>query len=552
MELYIRGKKTMNMTQPLLQRITAGIIVLYLLVIPAFSCSNGGLAGSPSVSTVAKDNIEAALSINGRMDMPREVKLHFLTPGMVEKIFVSDGEKVKTGKLLAKLDDTAQMIAVSQAQYSIEIAMNELVEKPHVAILGFPSYYPSSATILRLEQAQNEVAEARILLHSEKYRESMARIRTAVYDLNGCLELLNPPTQINLDDYPNIQNAIALLKRDINMLEQNQYPPFGVQGLMERGNYAAASIQLETMQHRFLETYSAVNGICGIIKSYFPPYPDTATTLDVMKQIDESLQRLQQRVEQGDYDTVALAETIRGARHDLETGNTILDENQLLLKHGINLKLLMLNNFNLQKAYQGLEFAKAELMKTEVLAPFDGTVVEIGVKENDVLSAVDYNSKTIIHLVDTDTVEMVATVDETDIGKLVVGQTAIITTDTIPGEKFTGTLSFVSPYGSTAMGPATFTVKIKVDNTAKLLKRGVSAVATIPVANKNNVLLVPSNALKGSHSNYRVDVVKTMKEGEISETEKRAVTVGLRNKDFVEITSGLNEGDMVLVYTLHQ
>jgi len=147
---------------------------------------------------------------------------------------------------------------------------------------------------------------------------------------------------------------------------------------------------------------------------------------------------------------------------------------------------------------------------------------------------------------------MVASVDETDIGRLTAGQTAAITTGALPGEKFTGTVSFVSPYGNTMAGPATFTVKLKVDGAGRQLQRGVSAVATIATAKKDNVLLVPAGALKGSKDNYYVDTVKAMPTGSNPEIEKRVVTIGLRIAEFVEIVSGLAEGEMVLVQTLHR
>jgi HlyD family secretion protein len=245
----------------------------------------------------------------------------------------------------------------------------------------------------------------------------------------------------------------------------------------------------------------------------------------------------------GEYDEVEFAETLRMAQHDLEMSEKILENNELVFKHGLNLKVLRQYNLNLQSAEITLENYKEQLMKTEILAPFDGTVVDVGVKVNDQLSAYDYSSITAIYLVDTRTVKMEGVVDEIDIFKVKMGQEATITVDALPGEEFTGVVTFISPFGSELTGVVNYPVTIELDPTDVELKGGLTATADIVIGKRENILLIPRRAVKREKGVYYVEVV--VNEEEMT-TEKREVTIGQQSEIYAEVLSGLNEGEKVI------
>jgi RND family efflux transporter MFP subunit len=524
------------------------IIVISLMAILFLSCQNNSINGK-AIAVVKEGTIVSSVNIRGKLEMPREVKLHFGTAGTIKKIFVTNGSKVKAGTLLAKLDDTAQTLAVAQAQYNVELALNEIVEKVHGSILGVPNYYPSTSTILGVEQALDEVQRAQGLLSLADYTAVMTELRLASHDLKASYTLLQPPEGLSSEDYPDIFRAISLLETDINLLEQNDGAPLGVQVLLERGQYAEASTALTTLREKLEETQRIVEGVAGMVKSYAPPFPDTSTSLDTLKQAKESLEEVQKLTQQDNYDAVKVAEMLRMAQHDLDLSNMILEKSELLFKQGLNLKLFRMNNLNVQKADKALESAKVELMKTELIAPFDGIVVDVPVKENDQLSAVDYTSKTIAELVDTTNIEFDGTVDEVDMSRIVDKKDADIYVDVLPNDKFTGKIIFVSPYGNLTSGTASYLVQIRLDPPYKPLQRGLSTTASIFVGERDNVLLIPNNAVQGLPGSYWVNVVTDERSGLI---EKRSITLGLENDDYVEVISGLHDGDRVLVQTLHR
>ena len=552
--------------------ITATILLLVLSTLGFAGCrSETSESSQRQIATVERGDLTVTVPADGNLDMPRQVALKFGTPGTVKEIFVVEGQKVKEGTLLAKLDDTTQKLAVSSAQYNVELAMNELVEKIHPALMGYPEMYPDTSTVLRVEQAQDELEQAQKFLEQSKYQEAAAELRLAQHDLDASYKMFNVPEiamslqkqgeipYMQVDNYPDISKAIKLLGEDLARLTE-------IQTLIEQGSYEDAKAELNTELYKLQETHQRVKSLSGRIivsqrigeccqqqagqsaetsTGLMPlPYPDTSTTLDWLKQVEEELQKIQICKDADSCDALELATLLRMAQHDVDMSQTILENNELIFRSGVNLKALRGYNLNLQIAEQDVKRYKDELMKTEILAPFDGTVVDIGVKENDQLSAFDYSSKTAVHLVDTSTVEMDGVVDEVDIYKVKVGQEAIITVDALPNAETKGKVIFISPFGTQTAGVVEFPVKISLEPAEVELKGGLTATADIIVEKHENVLLVPNRSIKGSPGDYWVEVVldeKTMT------TEKRPVELGVQNDQFSEVISGLSEGEKIIV-----
>ena len=554
-------------------KLTTAIIILIVLSTIGFAGCRGKTpqASQKQIAEVKRDDLLVPISADGNLDMPHEVHLKYGTPGTVKQIFVVEGQEVKEGTLMAKLDDTTQKLAIASAQYNVELAMNELVEKIHPALMGYPENYPDTSTVLRVEQAQEELGQVQKFIEQSKYQDAAAELRLALHDLQASYEMLNIPEiamsrqgydellGLPVDNYPDITRAIKLLEQDLVTLT-------GIQRLIEQGNYEKAKAELNIEQGTLAETHSLVKSFSGRIRVsqrigaccqqqavqqpetstglVTLPYPDTSTSLDWLKQVEENLQKIQLCKETEGCDALELSTLLRMAQHDVEMSQTILENNEMTFRSGLNLKALRAANLNIQLAEDNLKNAKDALMKTEILAPFDGTVVDIGVKENDQLSSFDYSSKTAVYLINTRTVKMEGVVDEVDIYKVKVGQETIITVDALPGEELKGKVTFISPFGNQTTGVVEFPVTITLDPTETELKGGLTATANIIVEKNENVLLIPNRSIKGSPGNYYVDVVRDEK---TMATEKRPVELGTQNDQFTEVISGLSQGEKVIV-----
>jgi RND family efflux transporter MFP subunit len=545
------------------------LIILFMVSLAGCSGSQTGIS-TQQVAEVMRGDLLVTVTADGSLEMPREVKLKFGTPGTVKEIFVDKGQKVREGTLLAKLDDTDQNLAITAAQYNVELAMNELVEKTDPSLMGFPDNYPDTSTALRVEQAQEELGNVVNFFSRSKYQDAAAELRLAIHDLEASYEMLNV-TEITLatqgysdylglplDNYPEITRAIELLRQDLARLA-------AIQVLIDQGKYEKAMVEVYNEQSKLADTYSIVKGFSGRIRVsqrigdccqqqagqqsgtstglVTVPYPDTSTSLDWLNRVDDELKKIQACKEEG-CDDLELATLVRMAQHDVEMSQTILENNELIFRSGLNLKNLRAANLNLQIAETQLKNAKEALMKTEILAPFDGTVVDIGIKENDQLSEFDYSSKTAVYLVDTRTVKMEGVVDEVDIYSVKVGQKAIVTVDALPGVDLEGTVTFVSPFGNQTTGVVEFPVTISLTPSETELKGGLTATADVIIDEHKDVLLVPNRAIKGSLGNYWVEVVT---DEEKLVTEQRLVVIGAQNEQFTEIVSGLSQGEKIIV-----
>ena len=197
----------------------------------------------------------------------------------------------------------------------------------------------------------------------------------------------------------------------------------------------------------------------------------------------------------------------------------------------------------MEKAQLALDKANDDLKQAVVVAPFDGVVAAVNVKEGDTLSSIDYATRTIIELVDPAKMELNAKVDEMDIPNVKLGQKAVISVDALPELKLQGEVTSISPLATEESGLTLYNIKVGFEvPEGSGLKAGLSATADIILSERSSVLLVPSRAIgQDSQGN---PVVKVMVNGKV---EERAVVIGITDGYQTEIVSGLDEGDTVVM-----
>lgn len=184
-----------------------------------------------------------------------------------------------------------------------------------------------------------------------------------------------------------------------------------------------------------------------------------------------------------------------------------------------------------------LEDARARLAQAQLVAPFPGTVLEIAVREGENIGPGQF----LILLADLHTLEIVAEIDEIDIGEVQPGQAVKIRLDAFPGEELTGTLVHVAPAASTERGAGTFLGRVQFAPTELPLKPGMGVSLEITTLEKQDVLLIPNRAVQTLGPRK---IVKVWRNGRVEEVE---VVTGLSNAEVTEIVKGLQEGDVVVV-----
>ena len=202
----------------------------------------------------------------------------------------------------------------------------------------------------------------------------------------------------------------------------------------------------------------------------------------------------------------------------------------------------------LESANLSASSASGSLDDYKITSPISGTVIEKNFKAGDKVDGSASGTLAVIY--DLSCLKMKMNVNELDIGKVQVGQTVEITAAALPGQTFTGQVEKVSVNGTTTNGFTTYPVTITVSEYGGL-KPGMNVSATILCETAENVLCVPVGAVDRG-STVLVPGEGAMTEdgtavADPSKLEERTVALGFNDEAYIEITSGLEEGDTVLI-----
>ncbi len=202
----------------------------------------------------------------------------------------------------------------------------------------------------------------------------------------------------------------------------------------------------------------------------------------------------------------------------------------------------------LQNAKASLESAQDRLDNYMVTSPITGTVVEKTVKAGDNVGTGSNSNNTLCIIYDLTYLEMTLNIDELDIDNVEVGQTVNVTSDAKEGQTFTGVVTKVSVVGTTSGGTTTYPVTVRIDDTDGL-RPGMNVDAEIVLSSADGVLAIPSLAVnRGDTVLVTSDSPSAANALEQEAPEGYAyvqVTTGVSDDSYIEITSGLQEGDTV-------
>ena len=191
------------------------------------------------------------------------------------------------------------------------------------------------------------------------------------------------------------------------------------------------------------------------------------------------------------------------------------------------------------KAEAALDSAKLNLAKATIVAPFDAVVADITIAEGKEVSTMTLANPA-ISLVDTSKIEMKGVIDEIDIAMVKLGQEADVILDALPDKEIKGKVTFISQIGTVQAGVVGYDTTVTLENPDEELRDGMSATAEIIGERRDDVLLIPNRAIRGS---FEAPVVVVVADGQVEELQ---VALGLSDGINSEVLSGLKEGESVV------
>jgi HlyD family secretion protein len=195
-----------------------------------------------------------------------------------------------------------------------------------------------------------------------------------------------------------------------------------------------------------------------------------------------------------------------------------------------------------------LKQLEEQLSYTDIQSPIDGVVLSRDVEMGDAVSSIlvlGSSATLVMTLGDTSQVYVKGKVDESDIGKVYLGQPARIKVESFKDKTFNGVVTKISPMGVEKDNVTTFEVRVSINNPGGELKAEMTANAEIILEEHKNVLQIPEGAViydKDKKASVEVPDPRA-KDGK----KKVAVNIGISNGAKTELLSGLKEGDQVVL-----
>lgn len=200
-----------------------------------------------------------------------------------------------------------------------------------------------------------------------------------------------------------------------------------------------------------------------------------------------------------------------------------------------------------ESAQSKVDSTKDSYENYTITAPISGQVITKNIKTGDNISKSSSGSTTMAVIYDLSEVTFEMSVDELDVRSVKVGQKVEVTADAIEGKTFTGTVTNISLESSQSNGVTNYPVTVTLDEVGDLLP-GMNVDGRIILDEAEDTLMIPVDALMRGNRVYVKDDTVTQAQGSVP-AGFRAVEVetGLVNDAFVQIVSGLSEGDTVYV-----
>lgn len=295
--------------------------------------------------------------------------------------------------------------------------------------------------------------------------------------------------------------------------------------------------------------------VSGIVSKLYVDYNSVVKKGQVIAELDRT--NLTSELNRAKADLTSAESTLAYETANFQRYQTLFDKGLVSANDYESAKL------SYQKARQAVASSRESVQKAQtnlgyatITSPIDGVVLSKSVEEGQTVAA-SFNTPELFNIAqDLTDMRVIADIDEADIGGVNEGQRVSFTVDAFPDDKFEGQVTQVRQQATTTSNVVTYEVVISAPNKDLKLKPGLTANVTIFTLEKNDVLAVPSKALRFMPNEALLkkgeqieDIEAPLKvwtlEGNTFKAHK--VETGTTNGMLTEITSGISEGTDVLV-----
>jgi len=227
---------------------------------------------------------------------------------------------------------------------------------------------------------------------------------------------------------------------------------------------------------------------------------------------------------------------------DLERQKSLLEQNYIAQQqYDIAENTFKISGTQLKQAEANVEVAKVQLSYTTIYALTSGIISSVSTQEGETVLA-GLSAPTFVNIIDLNRLEVQVYVDETDIGKILVGQNVTFMVDTYTDTDFKGKVTAIYPKAVIQDNVVNYIVVVEIEDFQdKILRPEMTTTVTIYLESRKDVLTVPSRAIIREKGERFVTVV----DGDARINKK--IKTGWFDNSYTEVTEGLEEGEIVLL-----
>lgn len=505
--------------------VLAAVFGLWLLKSRSARTSSEGVQGQRT-AVVTKGTITSELSSSGVISPKDTYSLTSLVEGEVISADFEEGDQVTEGQILYQIDVSSMESELKSASTSLERAQKKYEkaqEDYNEAVSDYSgNTYKATRTgyIRELNiQAGDQVGQNTDI--ASIYNDQIMKIRVPFLAQEAAAIGAGNQAVLTLTDTEEQINGVVTAVSNMDEVLD--------------GGRIVRYVTIEAANPGGLtSSHSAVAEINGMVCTAEGSF-EAATDLVMKADLPFSVEVEAMLVHEGDYVTEGTP-IFRIASKDAED---LLDTYQDAMAQAEE---------SLESAQSKVDSTKESYDNYTITAPISGQVITKSVKEGDTISRNSGSSDTTLAVIyDLSQLTFEMSVDELDVRSVQVGQKVSVTADALEGQTFAGTVTNVSLESVQSNGVTNYPVTVTLDETGDLLP-GMNVDGVILLDQTEDALMIPIDSLmRGNRVYVKDDTVKEAAGSVPAGFRAVEVETGLTNDDYVEIVSGLSEGEEVYV-----
>lgn len=488
--------------------------------------AGAGAAGEESIHTqqAARGDIYSTLTSSGSLEAKDTYSITSLIDGEVLEANFEEGDMVEKGQILYRIDSSSLQTQLDSAQSSLERAQKNYQSaaedyqemRAQYQSRTFTSKYSGYVRTLYVEAGDKVNTGSKI---ADIYSDSRMKIKVPFLREEAADIAVGSEATVTLEE------TLETLTGTVTAVSTMEETLAG--GRLVR----AVTVEVENPGGLTESTVATVlvNGYLCAAEGTF----EATLQKELVYQLDQAVTIEAMQVAEGD----AVAEGQVVFTMTAKSVQDILDKYQDAVEE---------REENVQQAENSLETTSDKLEDYVITAPISGKVIQKNTKVGDNAKSDSNNAMALIYDLSSLTFSM--SVDETEVSEVQVGQQVHVTADAFPNETFVGVVTNVSLKSTSSQGVTNYPVTVLIEDTKNLLP-GMNVDGEIIIDAAEDVVMVPAGALQRGNRVYVKDDSVTERQEGAPAAGFRAVEVetGLISSDYVEIISGVEEGDEVYV-----